>query len=229
MNLLRKVKLPLEHTDFLALLLSADSFYIGLHLVHKIARIFDWPTVMRGGVFSLVQDLGLAESFQYAKEFWIALLCAWLVLRKRQPAYLGWSLLFVYLLLDDMLTIHELLGNWLVGLLNLDPTANLISRFRIQDIGELAVSGIFGLLFFSLIAAAYYRGTQETRTNFRYLLGMLMVLVGFGVVLDVADRLLDIKILIDLAVMIEDGGEMLAMSFICWFAFVLARREDKKG
>jgi hypothetical protein len=52
-----------------------------------------------------VQERGYSEIFQYIKEYWIALLLGALAVRQRSVLYLGWSLLFFYLLLDDSLTI----------------------------------------------------------------------------------------------------------------------------
>src|SRR3712207_8517062 len=45
-----------------------------------------------------------------SKEYWIALLLGLFTIQKRSILYLGWCLLFFYLLLDDSLGIHERLG-----------------------------------------------------------------------------------------------------------------------
>lgn len=222
--MLKKIKFPQESTKILALLLSTDLFFIFLHLAHKAARIFNTFDTLREEVFSVSVDLGLAEAFQYVKEFWIVLLMVWMVIKMRKTLYLGWVLLFTYLLLDDMLSIHEELGTLITKSLGLDPEYAIIAQFRIQDIGELSVSVFFGGLFILLILFAYLRGDAQLRQNFRTLLGFLLMLVAFGVGVDAFDRLLNAKILKELGKLIEDGGEMIAMSFACWYTYVLTER-----
>jgi hypothetical protein len=66
---------------------------------------------------------------------------------------------------------------------------------RAKDFGELTVWAAVGLAVLLLLAATYVRSTPASKVH------ML-----------VEDRLLRHALLI-----IEDGGEMLAMSLVCWF------------
>jgi|GEM_PF-3762831 len=79
MNVIKKINLPKKALKILVILLSADIFFVLLHLTHKVARLLDMFTTIRKDVFNISMDLGLAESFQYVKEYWIIILFAWLI------------------------------------------------------------------------------------------------------------------------------------------------------
>ena len=223
-NKIKSIKWPNKALKFLVVLLSADLFFVLLHLTHKFARIFDLFTTIRTDIFNISQDLGLAESFQYVKEYWIIIFFAWLIVRNRQFFYTGWALMFVYLLLDDMFGFHEGLATVVLEKLGISPAHILTGELRYQDFGELGVSAFFGLIFLSLIAISYLRGSAEIRTTFHYLVGCLLLIVFFGVVNDFANRIFaeDVsRILFELTRLIEDGGEMLGMSVMCWYVYTL--------
>jgi len=221
----KKIDVPRQYLPFLALLLSGDAFFALLHLTHKAARILDMGSIIRQDVFNLSMDLSLAESYQYVKEFWIVALLAWVIVKNRRYAYLGWASLFSYLMLDDMLSFHEGLGTLILNALNLDPAFVLTGELRYQDFGELGVSIFFGVFFLSLIALAYWRGGKKLRTSFHYILAGLLVTVFFGVFFDFANRIFSeesSKVMYELTRMLEDGGEMIGMSLTCWYVYTFA-------
>ena len=225
MNLIHKITLPKQATGLLLLLLSADVFYIILHLISKAARFFDLGSTIRKETFMLTKDLGLAESFQYVKEFWNVLLLAWLIYKNRNLNLLGWVLLYAFLLSDDMFSFHEGLAGSALGLLGLSAERILFLDVRYQDLGELGVALLFGLIFLTPIGVAYLRGNPETRRTFHTLTGCLLLLLLFGIVGDFFDRFFppDIyKFMFELSDILEDGGEMVAMSITCWYVYTLA-------
>lgn len=211
MNLIKKLKLPNQAIKILILLLSVDFFYILMYIISKVARALDIGVIIRDDAFNLSKDLGISESFQYAKEFWIILLFAWLIYKNRDFSYIGWSFLYIYLLLDDMLSIHERLGYLIIGNLGI---------FR-----QIGVNALIGVLFLSLIAISYLRGNTEIRTTFHYLIGGLLLLVFFGVGVDfVSDLFFPVethKTLLLITNIFEDGGEMIAMSLMFWYVYTL--------
>ena len=91
-------------TTFLLLLLTADTIFIILHIIHT------YTDYLGNSNFSIQKDRGYAEIFQYIKEFCIALLLLYLAIKRRNLLYLSWSALFGYVLLDDFLKIHERAG-----------------------------------------------------------------------------------------------------------------------
>ena len=216
--------LPKKSINILILFLSADLFFVLLHFVHKAARLFDMFTTIRNDVFNIYYDLTLAESFQYIKEYWIIVLFAWLIFKKKNTFYTGWALLFIYLLFDDMLGFHGSLATYFLEKFGISSAHVLFGEMRYQDFGELGVSVFFGVIFLSLIAVSYFRGGKEVRTTFHYLIGGLLLIVFFGVVNDFANRVFDEdtnQIMFEISRFIEDGGEMLGMSVMCWYVFTL--------
>jgi len=100
----------------------------------------------------------------------------------------------------------------------------IYGEMRYQDLGELGVSVFFGLLLLSLIAISYVRGSKEIRTTFHYLVGCLLLIVFFGVFNDLANRVFAedaSKVMFELTRLIEDGGEMLGISVMCWYVYTL--------
>lgn len=221
---LKNLNFPKKSINILLLFLSADLFFVLLHLVHKAARLFDMFTTIRNDVFNIYYDLTLAESFQYIKEYWIIVLFAWLIFKKKNTFYTGWALLFIYLLFDDMLGFHGSLATFFLEKFGISSAHVLFGEMRYQDFGELGVSVFFGVIFLSLIAVSYFRGGKEVRTTFHYLIGGLLLIVFFGVVNDFANRIFDEdtnQIMFEISRLIEDGGEMLGMSVMCWYVFTL--------
>lgn len=194
----------------LYLLLATDLIFILIHLVYS------YTGLISNSAFSLAQERGYAEIFQYVKEYWIALLLGVLAVKQRSILYLGWSLLFFYLLLDDSLTIHETLGEMASIRLGFQSMLNL----QAKDFGEVLVSVCVGLFFLFLLAIAYRFSNRIPRETSKYLIIMLFVLAAFGIAVDVVHSLLRFSLLWEpLLAMLEDAGEMVVMSVITWFVF----------
>jgi len=172
--------------------------------------------------YSLAKDRGYAEVFQYIKEYWIGLLFLYLAIKRRNFLYLSWSLLFGYLLLDDSFQIHEKLGSKVGSYFEFSPMLGL----RAQDFGELIVSASFGSGFLGLIGLTYYFSDSSIKRTCRCLLVMLLVLVFFGIVMDMVDIMVKSPVWSPILGTVEDGGEMLIMSVIAWFVFLLPELEE---
>lgn len=213
-----KLNLSKESTTlFLLLLLSTDIVFIGLHIMHTHTGYLWNPNL------SLEMDRGYAEVFQYIKEYWIALIFLYLAIKKRNLLYLTWSLLFGYLLLDDSFEIHERLGEKVSAYFNFPPLLGLDG----SDFGELTVSAFFGSIFFISMGVTYYLSECNVKTTCRRLLLLLLALVLFGVVIDTLHGMVDESHVWDsILAVVEDGGEMLVMSVIAWFAFLLPDLEQ---
>lgn len=137
----------------LVLLLMIDIALIFLHATHSYIGI------PKSGMFSIEWEMGHGEVFQYIKESWIASL---LILRSLSPLplslalrglNLGWGLLFVYLLLDDSIKIHESLGEFLAKVTGL--SAWMGEGDRANSIGEVAISLMIATVFLGGIFWAY--------------------------------------------------------------------------
>jgi len=194
----------------LILLVLTDFFLIALHILHTT------HTDYRGSYFlDLTREMGFAEMFQYIKEYWIGLMLLWLALKRRSFLFLGWSQLFIYLLFDDALQIHEKGGNILARYFNLQPILGL----RAQDIGELGIVLIVGVAFLAIIGISHYFSEQRLREISKRIAILLVALVFFGVFIDMIPYMFRNPEIFNLLVLIEEGGEMVVMSLITWYVF----------
>jgi hypothetical protein len=102
-----KLDVNTNSNRLLYLFLATDFVLISLHILYLTTDI------LSNSYFSIEQDRGYGELFQYIKEYWIAILLSLLAWRNRSFLYLGWSLLFFYLLLDDAAFPHIGNHHWL--------------------------------------------------------------------------------------------------------------------
>ena len=202
-----------------ALFLAGDLVFISLHIALRLAnRLEAWP------MFSIYRDGGYPEVFQYVKEAGIAVALVAVAFRAREYRYLAWSALFFFLLLDDSLGIHELIGGQLVAAWQLSSHLGI----RGQDFGELAAEALTGGLLLAALAFCYWRGSARFRKVSRQLFSLLMIVIFFGVFVDSLHFLYEINWKMGLLmVVIEDGGEMVGMSLAVWYAIRLLQCNGK--
>ncbi|HEY5571390.1 MAG TPA: hypothetical protein VIK64_00110 [Anaerolineales bacterium] len=205
------MKFDLAKDKLLILLIAADVSFIVLHLFHT------YTILLPDNLFSIGQDRGYGEFFQYTKELWVAILLFLLGLRKRKFLYIIFAFLFLYFLIDDALEVHERFGAFLSDFLNFQPNLGL----RAIDFGELAVSIFFGALFFIAIGITHHQSDSSARTVSKYLIILIVLLALFGVVMDMLEIIVEHAVVNPILVTIEEGGEMLVMSMITWFVFRL--------
>jgi hypothetical protein len=209
--------IPRESKNFLLLLLAADFLFLGLHIMHRVPIFKGIFPYFGNTSFSLFLDLGLPEAYQYVKEFWIILLFILITIKTFKLVYLIWGSLFFYLFLDDLLKIREDLGGYLSRAL-VYPTGLGV---RTRDMAEFSVSAVVGLIFLMLILTAYFASDRQVRNNFVPLLALTTGLFLFGAVLDLMDIAVNGVILQQILGILEEFGEMLVMSLICWFTFIM--------
>jgi len=192
----------------LLLLLTADLAFI-------IAHISLWSRGALTSDFDLARAGSFPEQFQYAKWFACTVLCAWAFARQRDALYLAWAALFLYLLLDDSLEIHEGISHPIAQSLQLAPAFGL----RAKDFGEIAVALVAGLVLLGLIAICYRRSDNSLARALTWaLLPWLGLLVFTGLVMDMAHGMIRAfgggKLAVMISGVFEDGGEMIAASFL---------------
>ena len=202
---------------FLIMLVSTDFIFIVLHFI--------WGTTpyLSSVLFSLEQDRGFSEIYQYIKMFWIIILMVAMYLRTSENGYISWSILFSYLVCDDSLMIHEKVGLTIANNLGFTPFLGL----RPKDFGELAVTGIAAIILLTFVGFSYLRGSQAFKRISRDLVICLLVIAFFGVFVDMAHIAAPLgSPLSFLLGVVEDGGEMLTISMITWYAFLLNVRQE---
>jgi len=142
--------------------------------------------------------------------------------KTEENGYIAWALLFTYLLCDDAMSIHERVGSIIASNFDFTPFFGL----RLQDVGELAVTAISAVLLLTLIGFYYLRGLSMFQKISRDLLAMLLIIAFLGIVIDMVHIAVNpgwkLNLLFD---MIEDGGEMIAMSVVAWYIFLLNIRK----
>ena len=220
------LSLQKNNYKFLVLLLSADILFFVLHIGHLLVTSETTLMGQNSSPFVLGKDLGLAESYQYVKEYWIILILAMMAWQRKKFVFAAWSMLFLFFLFDDMLQLHERAGHILVGYFDFVPAIGI----RAQDFGELTFTGVVASVFLLIIAVAYWRSDRESRQLSHHFIVLIIALVIFGVVFDMVQILfIDNHFWFDVFGFIEDGGEMLVMSVFCWYVYFLSNQETNKS
>ena len=197
-----------SRAGFLLPLLAIDLVFIGGHLLR-------W-----GEAWRLDLDGGWGERWGYVKEAAIAVALLVVYRRSRQPIYAAWAAVFAYVLADDALMLHERGGKALARLFDFQPMFGL----RFNDWGELLVSAVAGSLLLAVSWLAFQRSDATARWDSKILLGLFVVLVFFGVVVDMAHIALASAGFHVRMLVLEDGGELLALSLTAAYAFHLMRQ-----
>jgi hypothetical protein len=195
----------------LILLATTDLVFILIHSMHV------WSSSLSGPHFSLESDNGLAALYQYIKQVWLLACLGLAFLQTRARAFIGWTMLFAFLLLDDLLQFHERFGELIAARLNYPAVLGL----RPTDLGELTAAAAIGSVALALAAHTFRRGDRRARWLAADLLCLLAALAFFGVFADMLHTILYFKspAIAPVFAMIEDGGEMLVVSAMTAYAF----------
>jgi hypothetical protein len=194
--------------------LLADLSFVTIHFLHNLTPYFADP------LFNIELDNGYAEKFQYLKYLGIIFLFGYLCVKRNTLLYISWALLFAYFLADDAFQLHERMGTWIAEGIFFKPPF----RLRTQDLGELVVTITAGMILLPSFLAAYYFGPRRIRLVFHDLLLLLAVLLAFAVGIDMVHAAFIGSPRIELYLgVIEDGGELIAVSLFLWYVFLLAR------
>jgi hypothetical protein len=196
---------------FFVLLVCGDLVFIAMHVGHITTP------ALRGAHYSLEADGGLAEFYQYMKQFWLVICLTAAYFQRRETPFLCWSGLFGFLLLDDAVQIHERAGIWLGRQLGLPAAFGL----RPDDFGELIVAGFVGGTLLLTLAFTLWRERGPSWRMSRDLLILTGALAACGVVLDTIHVVAYFRApaFSSLLAMLEDGGEMLIVSALTAYAF----------
>lgn len=200
----------------LALLIATDFCFMLLHSAFKLKLLSD-PN------FLITQDFGFGEVFQYIKVFWIVGLLVSLWWMRRLGMYLAWAAVYLYLLADDSLRIHEQLGGVIKTAFDLRPAYGL----RGQDFGELLVTAGFGLILLVFLSVGFWFADRIARRESYMLLALTGGIGFFGVVVDMLQSAAPSGWVSSVFALAEDGGEMVLVSLVLAFVFMLVQTHDK--
>lgn len=199
----------------LLVLLAGDALFVAAHFAYLHGRT---PSVL----WHLGTDGGYAEFYMYAKALCAASMLAFLWRRARQPVFGAWALFFAYVLCDDALRLHERGGRLLAATAGLPDVFGVSAR----NLGELAVFAFFGFVFLLLIPAAHLRSSGPARRSLHVFAALFVALVVFGMGMDFLHTAELHETLKAMFSAVEDGGELVTLSVVCWYALklVLAAR-----
>lgn len=206
-------------TLLLLALLLGDLAFVTLHMFHSLTPYFGHPQ------FDIELDNGYAERYEYLKYLGVIAIFTGLCIKRRTLGFLPWALLFAYFLLDDAWQMHERLGAWIGEGISFRPPF----RLRKVDIGELVVTMTAGLILLPAFLLAYYFGPRSTKKIFHDLLLLLALLLSFAVGVDMVHAAFIGSPRIELILgVIEDGGELIAVSLLAWYAYFLTHQAAAK-
>jgi hypothetical protein len=189
-------------TWVLVLFLSTDVLFILLECLYGATAGFPSSNWWLG------RDWGYAERFQYAKELGIVVVFSLFFLRHPHTLSLGWQVLFLYLLLDDAMQIHERVG---------ESVARLLHTSWVFT--DHVASVFFGSLILSLLGLGYRSAPSWLRRVSWPLFGLLITLVLFGVVLDTIHQVIarSAPTFFRIGYVVEEAGEMVTISVMAWY------------
>jgi hypothetical protein len=190
--------------------LGVDAIFIQLDRMYLQGRL--------GAAFSFGNEQGYAEIYQNSKEFGIVLLALASAVTSREPLYGCWLGIFSYVFLDDTFQVHERLGGWVSHRFVVTAPFGL----RGDDIGELAVSTVAGIVVCLSLILTWRRSGENARRVSVGLIALLFFLGFFGILMDVLHVVMTGAWKYRLGV-VEDGGEMIVVTTVLWFLYTTWR------
>lgn len=193
------------------LLILSDLVFILLHCLVRLGVFERYYKIL-----SLNIDQSMPEAFQYVKELWIVLLLILTYIKRKEAVYLIWTFLFTFFLVDDFAGIHENLGGTISQGTALIPALDFISK----DMGEFLGVAIIGLIFLGVFLVVFFRSKRKDRRASVTLGFLVSALLFFGIAVDLIHAAFrgSSMVIYEFLALVEDGGEMLVMTLILWYA-----------
>ncbi|WP_143092478.1 hypothetical protein [Sulfitobacter brevis] len=204
--------------------LTIDVFFVGIYAVAGVLKAFDLAPEIAS--LQLNAETGLASIWNYGK--FMAAIAALVMIRRREGgvSLLILTLLFLLLLLDDYYEVHDHLARVVGERISFGPLSSLHPINR----GELFVYTVLLVI----AAPSLWFALKNVQPPSRAFVGAMVIgvfLIGlFGVGVDVLHGVLDAmlsgysdlvgKIFNRLMTIVEDGGEMVAISLCTWLSIV---------
>tara|TARA_Y100001933_G_scaffold209749_1_gene213698 strand:+ start:70 stop:720 length:651 start_codon:yes stop_codon:yes gene_type:complete len=197
---------------FLLMLLGIDIIFILLSLIDSFSG-FNFSN------FAVQNDNLFAEKFQYLKFIGIAIICFLLAIKSRSLKFLFFMNIPIYLYLDDSRQLHERFGTKIASFLH-DGNSNdtLITNFRYQDFGELLYMLFFAFIILFIFLICYELSNTFERHFLKKILKLFIIFGIFAILVDSMHQLSN-GFIYKLLTIIEDGGEMIPLSFITAYFF----------
>ena len=128
----------------------------------------------------------------------------------------------MFFLFDDALQIHHVLGSQIAS--SFGAYRSRIFSLQPRHFGEFAVLAIAGTFLLAIVVWAYLRGPHAFREISKDMLLLILVLMFFGVFVDLTAAIKLGPVFKFASGTVENGGEMVAVSLILGYVFQLAVR-----
>lgn len=225
-SLLRVSGYLTAHTTFVvtvAVLLIIDALFVGMHLVQS--RLSSDPSYegffANNSVWGLGMDGSFSELYMYLKAGAASLILLTLYSKRQTLTYLGWGLTFLFILLDDSLGLHEAFSTFLINNASLPKVQNIEGRHY----APLIFWGLVGLVLVGLIGLGYLREPRTRRLSRWFFISLGALFFCGGIVDTLRESAPDqtqplVAYILARTIIIEDGGEMMTLSFFVALALV---------
>lgn len=203
-------------------LLSVDLLFLAVHAAHAVyAAMYTDRVPVLHWQWDITYDRSYLEIFGYLKTSAIVGLLLGTPGGPGRLVYRALAIVYVAVLLDDALMVHEALGQRLVDALTLRPFAGL----RPVDYGELLVWAGAGMLLLMLAAIGLVKASGRDRANGLLILGALAALMVFAVGIDMVHVVFEhaFRGANLLFTVLEEGGQQITLSLSCGLAILIWR------
>ena len=169
--------------------------------------------------FSIAQDGGFGEMFQYLKFITAGFILLYLSRIMHSKLLLLWAILAFFLFFDDWLGIHENIGGKIIG-----PTLKAYGKHTYAN-GQL----LYGILFTVIVCIIGFIIWRKSSPDSRALSIRLFISLGVlwtsAVLFDHLRGLLHLHYYVGLV--LEEGGEHIGASFFVFFCFLWLFKQNK--
>lgn len=213
------------HTNkILVFLILIDILFCLIHFILGVLTIYGFINVFEEFPNWLITaDLSYSESFQYLKFCIILIILFEYVFIKKDYIFFPWLILFGILLIDDSFQVHEKFGVFISENFNFKGILGLGGR----DLGELCYAAFLGILFFSSLFFSLKNSTIAYKKTSLELTFLILILVFFGIFIDMFHAISPNQVISGILGLIEDGGEMISVSLIVWYMFLIRNKKNR--
>ncbi len=201
---------------------KSDKFFLmilGIDIIFILLTLIDIFPGLDFSNFAVQYENLFAEKFQYLKFIGIAIISLLLAIKSRSPNFLFFMLIPIYLFLDDSRRLHERFGTKIASFLNQSSRNDtLISNLRSQDIGEILYMSLIAIVLLIIFLISWKLSDSCDKNFLKKILKLFIIFGFFALFVDAIHQLSKGYMYILLSA-IEDGGEMISISFIAAYFF----------
>jgi len=171
---------------------------------------------VRREIFQIDAQFGLGSLMMFAKFAVIILLLSEIKYIRRDRAFDFWKYLFLYVLLDDVFEISTHAGRWMGTLFSFDEFMGLTPA----DYGKFAFAIGGGLIVSAFLGYLLRRSSRNFVSASFAIFVLLSAFAFFAVFFDIVHAFFNDDPRLEFAFgMLEEGGEMIVVSFLVAYLF----------